>query len=250
MIVKRLLHALRPRPVRLGQDLRRGPPGHQLARQQQGQREVRPHLRQVVQHHHHRLALPVPLVQQGEQVVGGAVVHRGERLIEQHHRRVLQDQAREQGALQLAARERVQAALFETGEANRGQRRVAQPPVFGGEAAQCAHAVPQAHGHHVAQGHREAAVELAVLRQPGDALAGRPAQLAAERLELARQRLDQGGLARAVGAYQRHQRTRGDAQAHVVHRRVAVVAQGEVAQFQRGSRWFGGRGEGEWWHGV
>ena len=127
---------------------------------------------------------------QREQVVDGALVDRGEGLVEQHHRGVLQDQAREQGALQLAARERVDAAPLEAQQADRGQRLVAGAAVRGAVAPERAYLVPQAEHRQLLHRDREAAVDAAVLRQAGHALARAQAiDVPAQGRELAGQRL-------------------------------------------------------------
>jgi hypothetical protein len=67
-------------------------------------------------------ALVAPALQQRQQVGGGARVDGVEGLVQQDQPGVLQQHAREQHALRLAGRQLAQPALFEAGQAHRGQR--------------------------------------------------------------------------------------------------------------------------------
>ena len=69
----------------------------------------------------------MPALDQRDQVADGLGVDRVERLVEQDDLGVLHQHAREQRALQLAARQRVDRPLLETFEADRRQR-LRRPP--------------------------------------------------------------------------------------------------------------------------
>jgi len=60
---------------------------------------------QIVQHRDDRLPVLTPALQQVQQFVGSALVHGGERLVQQDDVCILQQQPREQGALELTDRE-------------------------------------------------------------------------------------------------------------------------------------------------
>ena len=96
------------------------PPGHRLAGEQQRLGEPLADQIEVVQHGQHGPALAVPAPDQVEQIARGPGVDRGERLVEQDQARILQQQPREQDALQLAARQRA--------DRPRAERRRARPP--------------------------------------------------------------------------------------------------------------------------
>jgi len=58
-------------------------------------------LLQIVQHGDHRCAAPQPALDDFDKIGGGRLIHGRERLIEQDDRRVLQQDAGEQHALEL-----------------------------------------------------------------------------------------------------------------------------------------------------
>jgi hypothetical protein len=63
---------------------------------------MRPDLIEVVKHGGDRPAFPVPALDQQEEVLAGPPIDRGERRIEQDQLRILNDQAGEEDALELA----------------------------------------------------------------------------------------------------------------------------------------------------
>jgi hypothetical protein len=133
----------------------------------------------------HGAALAVPAPHQVEQVGRGLGVHRVERLVEHDHAGVLQQQAREQHALHLAARERRNPAILEAGEADGGDRLLDRGARGAVDTAEGTGAPPQPHRHHVVDVDRKGAVDLGRLRQVGDVLR---VEIAA--LDAARQRLE------------------------------------------------------------
>ena len=208
------------------------------------------HLVHVVQHGQHGAALGMPGVQQGQQVAGGAGVHAHKGFIQQDDGRVLQQQPGKQCPLELPARQRGDGAVAKAAQAHGFQRLGAAGAVAGADAAPGSQLVPQAHRHHV--GHRDgkAAVHFSLLRQVGHAHgmalalgAGQALHLALHGLEHARQRLDQCGLARAVGADHGQQVTRRNAGVQVVDGGVALVAQRQVVQDDVGRPDGGGLGK-------
>ena len=111
--------------------------------------------------------------------------------------------------------------------------------VLGPDAAEQAFAAPQPHRHHVVDVDREAAVDLGDLRQVGDVLRRQPAAVdaAGQRLDDADHALEQRRLAGAVRADHRHQRAGLDRAVEMMHGRMPVVAQREIAELQlRGHR--------------
>ena len=170
-----------------------------------------------------------------EQVGGGLGVDRVERLVEHDHARILQQQPREQRALHLPARERADRPLLEAGEAD-GRHRVAHLLALAlADAAEQAGVAPQPHRDHVVDADRERAVDVGGLRQIGDVARAQAAQVdaAGERLEHADDALEQRRLAGAVRADHRHQRAGCDLAVQMMHRRMAVIAERQIAEGQR-----------------
>ncbi len=133
-------------------------------------REDAPHHVEVVQDGDDGAGFVVPAAHEVEQVGGGLGVDGRERLVEQDQRRVLQQKAREQRALHLAARQGRDRPALEARQADRRDglldrgrdRRRPMPPNSAG-------AGPQPHRHEIVDGEREGAVEIGGLRQVGDA---------------------------------------------------------------------------------
>ena len=126
-------------------------------------------------------------------------------------------------------------AILETGEADTRERmldRVAQLAV---DAAEQTGTAPQPHRHHVVDIDRKAAIDLGGLRQISDVARLQSAALdrAGQRLEHAGDALEQGRFAGAVRPDHRHQRAGGDRAVEMMHRRVAVVTERQIAKLQR-----------------
>ncbi len=190
---------------------------------------------EVVQRRQHGALLAVPAPHQIQQIGGGLGVDRVERLVEHDHARVLQQQAREQHALHLAARQRADRPLLEAGEADRRERLLDRVAHLAADAAEQAGAAPQPHRHHVVDVDRKAAVDLGDLRQIGDVLRLQPPRVdrAGERLEHPDHALEQRRLAGAVRPDHRHQRAGCDRAVEMMHGRMAVVAERQIAKLQR-----------------
>ena len=107
------------------------------------------------------------------------------------------------------------------------------------DAAEQAFAPPQPHRHHVVDADREAAVDLGDLRQIGDVLRPHAVALdpAGERLDDADHALEQRRLAGAVRADHGGQRAGPHRAVEMMHGRMAVVAERQIAELQlRGHR--------------
>ena len=83
-------------------DLLRRSPGDAFPGHQQGVREMRPDLIEVVKHGGDRPAFAVPALDQEKEILAGPPIDRGERLIEQDQLAILNDQAGKEDALELA----------------------------------------------------------------------------------------------------------------------------------------------------
>ena len=107
------------------------------------------------------------------EVVDGLGIDGGKRLVQQDEIGVLQQQAGEQHALELADRQRVDRPALEARQADRfdGVLGIVDVDVLG--RAKAAEARPAAEQHGVEHRDREGAVDLGLLRQVGDALGRR-----------------------------------------------------------------------------
>src|SRR5262249_32269879 len=132
-----------------------------------------------------------------------------------------------QHALHLSAREARDRALLETGEADGGDRLLDRLALLAADAAEQASAAPQAHGHHVVDVDRKAAVDLGNLRQVGDLARIEPVEIdaAGKRLNGADDAFEQRRLAGAIGTNDRHQRAALYRAIKMMHGRMPVVAE-------------------------
>ena len=211
-------------------------PGDRLAGEQQRLRKVRAHEVEVVQSGEDRASLAVPAPHQVEQVGDVLASMACERFVEHDHPRILQQQAREQHALHLPARERADRAVLETGKADGGDRRVDRARALRPMPPKDPGAAPKAHGHHVVDVDREGAVDLGGLRQVGDMLRIGAAALdaAGQRLKHADNALEAASTCRApFGPTTATQRAALHRAVEVVHGRMPVVAEREIAELQR-----------------
>src|ERR1700693_3345982 len=76
-------------------------PGHHFARQNKGRWEMSAHLAKIVECGNHRAAFGVPSLDQLNEIGNGLFVDGAERLVEQNDGGILEEQAREQHALEL-----------------------------------------------------------------------------------------------------------------------------------------------------
>ena len=207
-------------------------PGHHLARDQQRHGEMRAHLLHVMQRGEHGASLAVPAQDQRDEIGDGLGVDGAERLIEQDERGILQQQAREQHALELAARQRADRTVPEVLQADGGERAGDLRVARGVEAAPGADLAPQPHRHAVEHRDGKAAVDVDLLRQVGDVGLGQPVEIdaAAERLELAHDALEQRRFAGAVGPDDGEQLAARHLAGDVMHGGMPVIAEREIAK--------------------
>ena len=227
-----------PRPVQVGGCQHRGgrPHRHRLTGQQQGQRKMRPYRGQVVQHHDLGAPLFMPAMHEGQQIVGGSLVHRGKGFVQQQGGGVLQHQAGKEGPLELTARQRVEGSPLETLQSHRGNRLGGPFSMRLTPPAQRAHLVPKPRQHEFLHAEGKRPVDVGGLGQIGHTSAPQPVDVPARQRHPTRQRLEQGGLPGAVGAHDRHQAAGGPAYRQVMDRRMAFVADRQVFQHNIGAR--------------
>ena len=233
MLVERLDQLPRLGEIGGRQHFARLAPGHHFAREQQSARE---NARAPARCRAARPARCVPRACQRRisamRSAIGLGIDGAERLVEQDERRVLQQQPREQHALELAARQRADRTLGEIDQPDRGQRAGDLVVAARIEAAPGADLAPQPHRHAVEHRDREAAVDLDLLRQIGDVrfVEAVAVEAAAERLELADDALEQGRLAGAVRADDGEQRAALDLAGDVMHGGMPVIAERQVVE--------------------
>jgi hypothetical protein len=235
MLVEGLAHAARGKQVFRCENGRGTSPRNRLTCEQQGFGKVRPHKIDVVHRGQHGSLLAVPALHQIEQVGRGLGVDRIERLVQHDHAGVLQKQAREQHALHLPAGKGRDRAILEAGESDGGDCLLDPCPGRAIKAAEQAGPPPQPHRHHVVDIDRECAVDLGGLRQVSDILCGKIAALdaARQRLDQADDAFEQRRLACSVRTDDRDQRAGFDRAVEMMHGRMPVIAEREVAELQR-----------------
>jgi hypothetical protein len=217
--------------------------GDQFTREQHRFGVFLAHVFEIMEDGDHRPAFAVPAAHQRGQIADGGGIDRPIRLVEQHQRRILKHHPGKQRALQLTSRERPDRTGLETAQADAVDRlgdALAQSAVEAGKGTDLA---PQTHGHEVMDDDRKAVVKRRLLRQVGDLPPLDPVQLDAplQRTQFAGNPLEQRRLAGAVGADDRQQAAGSHFAVQVVHRRMSVVAQGQVVETQQ---WFGARNPG------
>src|SRR5262249_34036315 len=110
----------------------------------------------------------MPAQDESDEVGNGSRIDGAERLIEQDDGCVLQQEPREQHALELAARQRPDRAIAEVLKADRCERARDMRLAGTCEAAPSADLAPKSHRHAVEHGNGEAAVDLDLLREIRD----------------------------------------------------------------------------------
>src|SRR5262245_5318834 len=118
VLIEGLAHPPRREQVFRREHARGAAPSDGLARQEQRLRKVCPHKIDIVHGGEYGTPFAMPAPHQVEQVGRGLGIDRIERLVQHDDARVLQQQAREQHALHLAAREGSDGASLKTGEAH------------------------------------------------------------------------------------------------------------------------------------
>ena len=124
--------------------------------------------RQIMQHHDHGPPLARPVIDQRQQIRLGRLVNGGEGLIQQDHRRILDNGAGEQGALQLSCGQGMQRHISQYGRSCPLHRRIDGRPAFRVDASGKAKAGPGAHLDNIAKTHRHPCVKLGTLTKKGN----------------------------------------------------------------------------------
>src|SRR5262249_5340874 len=127
----------------LGCQHRRGcAPGNRSAGKQEGLREHRKNLLEIVQGGQHRAAFAMPALDDLQQIVARGGVDAGERFVEKHDRGVLHHHAGEQSAPELAHRKLADHASGKLAEPDGLKSLHAAQPQFGWNAPQGPHPCP------------------------------------------------------------------------------------------------------------
>ena len=199
---------------------------------------MRPHLLDVVQRGDDGAPLLVPAFDQDDEVGYGLGVDRPERLVEQDKPRILQEETREQHALELTAGQGADHAIGKVEQAERGERPGHRPLALCVDAAPDADLAPQPHGNAVEHRHGEAAVDVDLLRQIGDLVPVEPMQVdrAIEGSKLTHDALEQSRLAGAVGPDKREQLALFHLAGDMVHGRMAIIAKREIVEADGNAR--------------
>ena len=185
-----------------------------------------------MQNRHDGARFRVPAPYQVEQVRGGLGVDGGEGFVEQNQRRILQQQAGEQGSLHLPSRQRADGAALETGQANCRKRLLDAGPICAADPAENTGSGPQAHGDEIVDRQGECPVDLGRLRQIRDGSGRRKADadMSLEGSQGADDPFEQGRFAGAIGADHRRQAAGPDLPVEVMHGRVAPIAEGHFIE--------------------
>ena len=195
----------------------------------------RRHQLQVVQHRDHGPALAMPAMHHGQQRHRRPGIERVEGLVQQDHRRILQQQPGEHHPLELPGREAADRPRLEALQPDRRQRLGRLGPPGAADGTERPALAPEAEQHDIEAAQREAAVQHRLLRQQGHLPGGAldPAMLRPVQPGECPQ---QGGLARPVRPDDGGQAARREAAGDVVHRRPPLMADGEVGEGDRGRR--------------
>ena len=179
-------------------------------------------------------AFLVPAPNEVDQVGRGLGVDRVERLVQHDQARILQQQPREQHALHLPTGQCADRAPLEACQTNRRQCGFNLVTILFADAAKQSGLAPQSHRHKVIDRDWEAPIDLGGLRQIGDI-----ARRQTGKIDMTRQRLDrtdnaleQGRLAGTVRADDGQQRARRHLSAQVMHRRMTIITEGQIAELK------------------
>ena len=196
---------------------------------------MRAYLREIVQRGEHGAPLAVPTLDQRDEIGDGLAIDGAERLVEQDDGGVLQEQAREQHALELAARERADETVGQVLQSDRGESVRDLIAIVAVDTVPSADLPPQPHGRAVEHRDGKLLVDRDLLREVGDSRVPQTAELdaSAQRPKLAGDALEQGRLAGAVGADDGEQRPGLDVAGHVMNGRMPVVAERRVVEGNR-----------------
>ena len=154
----------------------------------------------------------------------------GERLVEEDDASVLDDEPREQGALELTAGQGADQPVLEAEEAH-GREGADQRPAVRERAAPEAEAPPASHRHQIEDAQRKAAVDLAGLGQVGDGIGTTgPVDPSVEAADFTDDPLEQGRFSRAVGTDKREKGSGGNNPVQMMHGGMAIVAERQTTQ--------------------
>lgn len=223
-----------PRQIFLSKDFGSGAIGNDLACQQQGFGVLIPHMLEIMQNTDYGPPFTAPEPNQGGQIGHCIGIDRAIGLIEQDQWRILQEHAREAGALQLSTRELSDWPRFKSSQADGADRGFDPLPCLSAETAKRAKLGPQAHRDKIMNNDGKAAVERRLLGQIGDF-----ATLQADQVdsslhwpEFTDDSLEQGRFSGAIGPDDGEQRTGSHLSRQMVHGRMPVVAEGQVLESQ------------------
>ena len=227
--------------VRSRQDLRRSTPSDRLAGKKKRFRKVLAHQIQIMQSRHDRAPLAMPAQDELQQVGRRPHVDGRERLVQQDQLSVLQQHAREQHPLKLAARQRSDRPLLEPVESDGRES----------SSARASRDRPTARNKPISPHSPRQSTSITVigklrsisclLRQVSDVAAteSRDPDIAVQRLQRADDAFQQRRLAGAIGSDDRGQRPFQERAIQVMDGRMPIVAEREVGQPDHG-----GRGDG------
>ena len=174
-----------------------------------------------------------------ERVLGGHV-NAGRRLVEQQQFRLLRQRPRDEHPLLLTARELGDVTVLQRAQIECREGGIDGPNVCRLQAREGSQPRIAAHRDDVAHVERERKVDFLGLRDVADRARREGARLPPEdahaagiRLDQARDRLEQGGFAGAVGADDPERRPRADLERDAVEREDAVVAHDDPVQLDR-----------------
>lgn len=175
-----------------GQNMGRLAPGNGTTRQKQGPREMLPDKFDIVNDGQDGTTFGLPAANQRHEIADGALVDGIERLVEEDQIGVLQDDARKQGALKLAAGQRIERTSGEIFQADGFQRPAEGFAIFRAMPAEQAAAGPKAEPDQIRDAGREGAIEFGLLRQISETRAGPDGAAAGHRPEQAGDRFHKG----------------------------------------------------------
>src|SRR5579863_1635412 len=178
----------------------------------------------------------MPAFDQREQIGRGLGIDGVEGLVEHDQARILQQHPRKQHALHLPAGQRADGAVLKTAQADGCERLRDSPARVLADAAEKTDLAPQPGADEIKNRNRKAAVDIHRLRQIGDVADVETIgeDRAGQGFEDPDNAPEQRRLAGTVGADHREQRAGRDLAIEVMHGRMPVVAQRDVAELQLG----------------
>ena len=196
---------------------------------------MRPDGLRIVQDGDHRASLSVPPPHHPQEIDHRPGIDGRKGFVEQHELRVLKQEPCEERALKLPARQRADGSALEPGESDRRNGLVDPRTMRGTQSEEAADLAPQPHRYQIDDRDRERPVNVRLLRQVGDIAprAGSEADVPGKWTQDTRHPFQQRRLARAVGPHDGGQAAVGDLAVELMHRRMPVIAQGQILECQR-----------------